>query len=200
MAKIISIILQPILIPLYGIIMLLCGDDLLQNLTISSKIYIVLIIFVTTCFVPAAVVVTGMKMDKIHDEFIQNRRERTWPYLFSLLGYVLGIAWLWRTDLPLFYIAPVIGSAISIIFTLSINFRWKISAHLCAMGGLAGGIFAYSFLTTRPMLALLSLVIILSGIVGWSRMLLKAHTLGQVCCGWLLGFITVAAAWILIIE
>lgn len=197
-AQIVSIVLQPIFIPLYGLIMLLYGDILLRELSVASKFAVALIVFLTTAIVPAAVVAVGMWRGRIKDEFISDRRERTVPYLLSLAGYVACIVWLHYIGLSLFYLAPLIGSAISLVVILAVNFRWKISAHMSAMGGWAGGIFAYSYIVCSPLLLTLSLVMLLGGMVGTSRIILKAHTLGQVCCGWLTGFVCVAGAWILI--
>lgn len=197
-AKIISVILQPIFMTLFGTLMLLYGDIFLQELTVSSKIAILLIVFLTTTLVPATVVTLGMWMGRIHDTFMSDRTERTVPYLISLLGYIGGIICLHRIGLSFFYLAPMIGSAVAVLVVMLCNLKWKISAHLCGIGGVAGAIFAYSYIVCLSLLVLFSVWILLSGLVAWSRITLKAHTLGQVCCGWLVGFVCVAASWLLI--
>lgn len=176
--------------------MLLVADPILSKLTVSSRAAIVLVVFLTTCLLPAAVVGLGMKLGRIQDEFINRRSERTVPYLLSLVGYIGCILWLYNMGLSLFYLVPLAGSAISIVVITLINLKWKISAHLSAMGGLSGGIFAYSYLVGLPSISYLVLSILLGGVVGWSRMTLKAHTLGQVCAGWSVGFASVAVTWI----
>ena len=197
-ARIFSVVFQPIFIPIIGIILLLIDSPTLHLLKFSSKLYIVGVVFLTTTFVPAVTVAIGMIQGKIKDEFISNRRERTTPYLISLIGYIGCIVWLRLVGLHTLYLAPIIGSAISIVLLVLINFRWKISAHLCSMGGLVGGTFAYAMIFRPfPPYTLIVSSILISGIVGWSRMLLKAHTLGQVCCGWTLGFITISTTWLI---
>ena len=132
-ARVVSYVLQPILIPTFGIIMLLTGDAALSILPAAYRISIAAAIFITTGVVPALIVLLGM-----------------------------------------------------------------MTGNVSAMGGLAGGIIAWSILSGTDPLWLICLTILLGGIVGWSRILLKAHTSAQYCCGWLLGFISVATSWLLV--
>ena len=197
-AKVISAVLQPVLIPTFGIVLLLLGDTILSTLPPAYRISIAAAVFITTGIVPTLIVLIGMMTGNVSDGFISQRRERTWPYIVSLLGYTGCCLWMWHVHMPQFYIAPVIGSTISLLLITVINLWWKISAHGAAMGGLAGGIVAWSLLGGHNPLWLICLIILLGGAVGWSRILLKAHTPAQYCCGWLLGFVAVAASWMLI--
>ena len=197
-ARIISIILQPIFIPLYGVILLTEYDPVLSNLPISAKSLIWLIVFLSTGIFPAIIIGIGMKYGGITDSFISNRKQRPIPFFLTFLGYLFGAYWLHRVGLNTFYIAPIIGAAVSILIILPINHFWKISAHLSGIGGLCGGIFTFAFIYgTTPIIPLVCLIL-LSGILAWSRIELKAHTLGQVCCGWLNGFLSVTIGWILL--
>ena len=119
------------------------------------------------------------------------------PYLFTILGYSLCIYWLYKIGLDYSYTAPLIGAIIGLLIILPINYFWKISAHLSAFGGLCGAIFTFAFMQgTTPILSFVGLIL-LSGVLGWARMELKAHTLGQVCCGWLNGFLCITITWLL---
>jgi hypothetical protein len=198
-ARIFSIILQPIFIPLYGVILLTEYDPVLSVLPLSAKSLIWLIVFLSTGLFPAIVIGICIKYGMVSDTFISNRKQRPIPFIFTLFGYFFCVYWLHKVGLNLFYTAPILGAAIGLMIMLPINYFWKISAHLSAMGGLCGGLFTFAFIYgTTPIVALVSLII-LSGILGWSRMELKAHTLGQVCCGWLNGFLTVTIVWLLLL-
>ena len=198
-ARIFSIILQPIFIPLYGIILLTEYDSTLLNLPRSAKSLIWLIVFLSTGLFPAIVIGICIKYGMVSDTFISNRKQRPIPFVFTLLGYLFGVYWLHKVGLNLFYTAPILGASIGLMIMLPINCFWKISAHLSAMGGLCGGVFTFAIIYgTTPIIPLVSLIL-LSGILGWSRMELKAHTLGQVCCGWLNGFFTVTLGWLLLV-
>lgn len=198
-ARILSIALQPIFIPTYGFILLTCYDPALSNLPMSAKAMIWLIALLTTCLIPATVIGIGLKSGLISDSYISNRKQRPIPYLFTILGYVLCILWLHRIGIDLFYTAPLVGAIIGLLIMLPINYFWKISAHLSAIGGLCGGVFTFALINgTTPIISFIGLVL-LCGVLGWARMELKAHTFGQVCCGWLNGFLCVTITWLLML-
>jgi membrane-associated phospholipid phosphatase len=72
-----------------------------------------------------------------------------------------------------------------------INLKWKISAHMGAMGGLVGGICAVSYIAAINPVWVIVLALIFSGLVGISRITLKAHSLPQILWGFALGLISV---------
>lgn len=197
-AQIFSIALQPIFIPLYGVMLLTANDPVLSVLSLSAKSLIWLVVFLATGILPAIIIGIGIKYGSVSDGFISDQTERPIPFFLTFLCYLFGVYWLSRVGLNMFYIAPIIGAAVSILVILPINHFWKISAHLSGMGGLCGGIFTFAFIYGKPLIVPLAVVIILSGVLGWARMELKAHTLGQVCCGWLNGFVCVTAGWLLL--
>ena len=70
-----------------------------------------------------------------------------------------------------------------------INVWWKISTHTAAIGGVAGGLFVFAeFFGFNPVWWL-SLTLILAGILGTSRMILRQHSLAQVVAGFFVGVI-----------
>jgi len=76
-----------------------------------------------------------------------------------------------------------------IVVLLLISFKWKISNHMAALGGLSGVFFAFSFRNgLNPVYALLTVVII-AGLVGTARLALNKHNIWQIIAGYLLGFV-----------
>ena len=198
LARIFSIILQPIFVPTYGVVLFTMYDPVFSNLPLSAKLLIWLIVFLTTGIFPAVIIGVGMKYGSVTDAFISERKERSIPFFLTFLCYVLCVYWLKHIGFNNFFVGPIFGAAGSILILLQVNYFWKISAHLSGMGGLCGGVFVFAiFYGTAPIMTLVSLIL-LSGVLGWSRMELKAHTLGQVCCGWLNGFLSVTVGWFLI--
>lgn len=189
--KIISYVFQPLLMPLYGIIILLQ----IPVFGFYSSWYHIIAIVGTILFtgiLPALPIFLMMRKGEIRDLFISKREERTMPYLFSMLAYVFWVLFLWRTlGFPPNLLIYAIGCVVAIIAMTFINLKWKISAHLTGIGGLAGGIFGVCYQMSINPVWLFVAVIIVSGLVAVSRLYLKAHTLGQVIAGYLLGFILV---------
>lgn len=189
--KIISYVFQPLLMPLYGIIILL-QTPLFQYFSFWYHVIAIGGTILFTAILPALPIVWMMHKGDIKDLFISKREERTMPYLFSMLAYVFWVLFLWRTlNFPLSLLVYPIGCVVSIVAMTFINLKWKVSAHLTGIGGLIGGIFGVSYQMALNPLWLFILAIIISGLVAISRVYLKAHTMGQVIVGFLLGFILV---------
>ena len=70
-----------------------------------------------------------------------------------------------------------------------INVWWKISTHTAAIGGVAGGLVVYSIAFSFNPIWWLAFVILLAGMVGTARMILRQHTLAQVVAGFLVGVV-----------
>ena len=186
--KIITYIFQPLLIPTYGIILLM-QLSLFQLFPTSYRLFAIAGTVLFTCILPSLPILFMMKNRQISDIFISKREERTMPYLFSLLAYIFWVLFLWRTlQFPMEFVLLAIGSIVSVVLMVFINLKWKISAHTAGMGGLIGGIFGVAFVAAINPVWIITAAIIVAGLVAISRILLKAHTLSQVIGGFFLGF------------
>ncbi len=186
--KIITYIFQPLLIPTYGIILLM-QLSLFQLFPTSYRLFAIAGTVLFTCILPSLPILFMMKNRQISDIFISKREERTMPYLFSLLAYIFWVLFLWRTlQFPMEFVLLAIGSIVSVVLMVFINLIWKISAHTAGMGGLIGGIFGVAFVAAINPVWIITAAIIIAGLVAISRILLKAHTLSQVIGGFFLGF------------
>jgi membrane-associated phospholipid phosphatase len=189
--NIISLVFQPLLMPTYGILML-TNMDVFQALPLNWRIMAVVGTLLFTGILPATPILLMIKKGDVHDLFISRREERTLPYLFSFLAYIFWTFFMYRIlQLPLFMVAMGIGSAISIVLITLINLKWKISAHLSGIGGLAGGLFGICFRMGINPLPLIITVLFVSALVALARIELKAHTPGQTLAGFSLGFLAV---------
>ena len=189
--KIISIIFQPLLVPTYGMIILM-NMDIFSQLPAFWRVVAIVGTFVFTGLFPAVPVLLLMKRGEVHDIFISNREERTMPYLFSFMAYVFWALFMWRTmQFPTFIVAMGIGSAISIFIILFINLKWKISAHVSGMGGLSGAIFGVCYRLAINPVWLFIIVLTVSALVALSRIELEAHTPSQTLAGFVIGFLAV---------
>lgn len=177
--------------PTYGMLILI-NINVFDALPLNWRIIAILGTLVFTGLVPAAPILLLMRKGAVHDLFISRREERTMPYLFSFLAYIFWTMFLWHTlQLPLFMVAIGVGTSLSILLITFINLKWKISAHLSGIGGLAGGVFGISYRMAYNPVWLFVIILFLSALVALSRIELKAHTPGQTLAGFLLGFMSV---------
>jgi hypothetical protein len=187
-AQIISIVFQPLFLPLYGIILLLNLPIYQYYYTIGQKLFILFGVALFTAIVPALVILCLIKTKKVKDYFIDDKAERTIPYIICFFCYLLCAVFLWMVNLNLWIVRVMLGVSISLICMIMINFSWKISAHMSGMGGFCGAVFAGALLVNANPVGLFVCVILLSGIVASCRIYLKAHTLAQTFAGFCLGF------------
>lgn len=189
--RIITFVFQPLLMPSYAMILLM-QLPLFQILGVYYRALAIIGTILFTAIFPALPILMMVRKGQIKDIFISQREERTMPYLFSLLAYFFWILFLWRTlQFPSEFIALAIGTVVSLILMVIINFKWKISAHLAGMGGFVGCLIGVSYIVGINPLWLIILSLIVSGLVAISRIYLKAHTLSQTIGGFCLGVLSV---------
>lgn len=73
-----------------------------------------------------------------------------------------------------------------IICTL-VNLKIKISTHVASSGLLVGGLLSYSFIFHFNPVFWLSVSILLAGMLGSARIIVKQHTLTEVLGGFIVG-------------
>lgn len=189
--EIISLMFQPLLVPTYGMILLM-NVDIFSALPLVWRLIAVIGTFIFTGLFPAVPIYLLMKRGEVHDLFISRKEERTMPYLFSFLAYVFWTLFLWRTmQFPAFLVAMGAGAALSVFIVIFINLKWKISAHVSGMGGLTAAVFAVSYRMAINPLWVFAAVLMVTALVALSRIELKAHTPAQALVGFFVGFLSV---------
>lgn len=184
-------VLYPMLMPLYGM-MLFCNA--IVKITPSlPKVYLWLCVGgtgVLTVLIPLLLLVYLKHKGHIDSLHIDDAKQRTTPYIYTLICYGFWAYFLRATmKLPLFMLWVALGAIVALAIVTVINRWWKISAHLTGIGGLLGGVcsFAlyYSILPTYLVIALL----VGSLLLMYARIYLGVHTPMQVVCGILLGLV-----------
>ena len=92
--------------------------------------------------------------------------------------------------IPHFMGSILVAALVIQIICAFINVWWKVSTHTAAIGGVAGALLAFAVIFAFNPIWWLCIVLILGGMVGTSRMILRQHTLSQVVTGFLVGLIT----------
>ena len=111
------------------------------------------------------------------------------PYVISILCYFACAYWMDYLHIPHFMSNIVTAALFIQIVCALINVWWKISAHMAAIGGVAGALFVFAEVFGFNPVWWHCLVFVVAGILGTSRMILRQHTLLQVVVGFLVGFV-----------
>lgn len=122
------------------------------------------------------------KMISDNDAMIKD--QRTVPYLIAIIFYSIGLIILILSKVSIVSIAFWFCYISNTVITILINRYWKISAHSMGASGAAAALFFVfgwnSFVA-----------VIITLLVGWSRIELKCHTIQQVIAGIVLAFVSV---------
>lgn len=186
-ARIISIVFHPVLVPTLGVLLLLNSGFYFSMLTWEAKRFVLLVVLFSTCILPL-LAVSIMAINPRFDINMPKSTDRIIPQLATAIFYYLGFILLGRINIfPVFKLF-MLASVLVIVVLLVVSFKWKISNHMAALGGLAGVFFAFSFRKGLNPVHSLLIVILISGLVGTARLMLKKHDIWQIIAGYLLGF------------
>jgi len=187
-ARLTSIIFHPLLIPTLGFLLLFNSDFYFSILPWNVKRYMLLVVFMSTCVLPAISILI-LSLNPKFDLNMEKNTDRVLSLIITSLSYYLGYLLLKR--LPVFpvYNVLLIGAILVQTALLPISMRWKISMHSAAIGGLVGGILGLSFRLQENPVQLLSVLILTAGLVATSRLILQKHTESQIYAGFLTGFL-----------
>ncbi len=140
---------------------------------------------------PLAYLVRGARLGRWEDHHVGEREKRPAVILVILASVLLGTALLAAAGAPRALLALLAAMVAGLVVTLAITVVWKISVH----AAVAAGTVVVLTLVFGPALGVLWLLVVL---VGWSRVALGDHTVGQVVGGALAGGLVAAVvfAWL----
>ena len=186
----ISYLFHPLLIPTYLLLILFSSDTYMAYvLSDSLKKIILLTVLVLTCLMPVLSSYLLLKRGGVQSMLMENKSERTLPFIFTILYYITCFYFLQKIPVPSFIRVLILGATCSIAVALIVNFFWKISVHMIGMGGLCGALYALSVVLYGNFQLEIIAAFILSGIVATARLQSQAHSPAQLYTGFTAGFI-----------
>jgi len=186
-AKIISGIFNPLLMPTYGILILFSSDSYFSMLPYEAKKVVFIIVFISSCLLPLAFLPLFLYQNMIRNFEMKTTRERIVPFATIGLLYLMGYFLLLQMEVPQTIVNVLLGGALAIFINLLITLKWKISAHMTGIGALTGVLLVFSYTLKSDLTPYLASVFFVAGLVGTSRLLLNHHTPSQIYAGFGLG-------------
>ena len=187
-ARVLSIVLSPFYTPVW-ILIVLFFNSYLQMLPIEYRLFLLFTVFIFTVFIPRlGINIFRMVMSWTHMQ-LSHREHRHMPYLLTICSYTVCLVVLSRVNVVMFVRGVVMAAFVSQIICVFINAWWKVSTHMVGMGGMVGALIAFSNLFYFNPMWYVCALILLSGALGTSRIILRQHSLAQVIVGFLIGFI-----------
>jgi hypothetical protein len=187
MARIISAVFHPFLIPVYGLLIIFIAPTLYNYLPFEVKKLIILIVMVNNILLPLSLLPFFVHRNLISSWYMTEQKDRIIPLIISTILYIVTTYIIYKFRVPFFLKTFFIAvSFLSLLATL-INFRWKISLHSMGAGAILALVVLLSFKMYTPLLWYLIPVIIVCGVILSSRLQLNLHNPGEVWTGFLTG-------------
>jgi membrane-associated phospholipid phosphatase len=134
----------------------------------------------------------------IFDIQLSQKRERYVPLVICFSLYLFCYFMLRRIQIPPDYKSFCLGCSLSVLFVLILVSKWKISLHMVGMGGMTG-LIVYLIIQMQVNLEFYLIVAILvAGLVGTSRLILKAHKPFEIYSGFIAGWVVILSVMLIL--
>lgn len=187
LAQVVYVVFCPMLIPVYGMLILFSAPTLLGYLPASIKKIVLIIVFTNNVFVPLAFLPFLRFRGYISSFRMEERQERTIPLLLCALLYSVTAFIFIRFQIPFFIKSYTLSVFFLVIAATIINFWYKISIHAIAAGGLTALVFILSLRMHVPLTEYIIMTIIFSGLILSAGLQLRRHSPAEVWTGFFTG-------------
>lgn len=185
-AKVLSVLFTPFYLPILGLLILFIFSYL-SLLPLTYKLFLLLMFYLFTVFLPTALIRFYRRYQGWTLIELGSRERRAIPYVISIFSYLLCYYIMAATHVPHFMGSILIAALVIQVACAIINLFIKISTHTAAIGGVTGALLAFSVIFSFNPVWWLCIVLLLAGMAGTSRMILRQHSLRQVVLGFLAG-------------
>lgn len=145
--------------------------------TIDAMIKTLLLVFLFSIILPVFFTYFLLKEGKIKNFHIKERKERAVPFAFALISSSVSLL-----AIKYFTTNPELTRMVLVLYLMALGYvaitllRFKISGHIFIFTSAIIVITAFSDLRFIYLLPL-------AGVIGWARVALKEHTIGEVAGG-----------------
>ncbi|MDB4303362.1 hypothetical protein N9934_01045 [Desulfosarcina sp.] len=188
LAKIISVIFQPLIIPSITLFLLFNLNNYIALIIPTSARQMILgMVFIITFVFPVLMMFILFKQRVIRTFTMNTREERILPLFITGVFYFMAYYIIKQLQIDEIYQRVFLGSAFLVLIALVISLIWKISLHMIGMGGMLGAFIGISQLIQTDMLVLIMVISLGCGLTGFARLKLNAHSPLQVYAGFVTG-------------
>ncbi|MBQ2060674.1 MAG: hypothetical protein II491_05320 [Prevotella sp.] len=196
-SRVVSMMFTPFYLPLVGLAALFFFSYL-NTFPLYYILMVMGIVWLFTVLLPTRLIHLYRRYHGWTPIQLGVRERRMVPYVISILCYFICFYILSLRHTPHTITSILIAALAVQMLCAMTNVWWKVSTHSAAIGGVAGGLLSFSLIFNFNPVWWLCLVILLGGMVGTSRMILRQHTLPQVVVGFFVGLLCSAVTILLV--
>ena len=187
-ARITSIVFTPFSIPFLAFLVLFLFSYL-RIMPIQYKLIVLGIVYCFTILTPTITIFLFRKINGFARQELSERKKRYVPILLTIISYVFCLLMMRKLNIPWYMTGIIFVSLVISIICILVNLKWKLSEHMAGAGAVIGGLVAFSALFSYNPVWWLCLFILVAGVLGTARIILRHHTLGEVMGGFAVGLI-----------
>ncbi|WP_291529256.1 hypothetical protein [Bacteroides sp. UBA939] len=188
-AQVISVIFTPFSISFLAFLFLFLFSYL-RIMPIQYKLIVLGVVYCFTILMPTLTIFLFRKINGFTSKDLVERKRRFMPFTLTIISYVFCLIMMHRLNIPWYMSGIILTALIMMIICIIVNLKWKLSEHMAGMGAIIGGLVSFSVLFGYNPVWWLCLFILIAGILGTSRIVLRHHTLGEVLVGFTVGLIS----------
>ena len=187
-SRVVSAVFTPFSIPFLAYLVLFFLPSL-RMMPLSYKVIVRAVAFCFTIFLPTLTIFLSRKMNGFNRRDLLDRRRRYVPFLLTITSYAFGLAMMYRMRLPWYMINILWAALVIMVICVVLNLKWKLSEHMAGAGAVIGGVVVFSSLFNYNPVWWLCFFILVSGVLGSARIILRHHTPGEVLAGFATGLV-----------
>lgn len=196
-ARFISVLLHPLFMPAYGLMIIFTAPTLYFYLPAEVKKILMLVLVANNIIVPAALIPLFRHRNIISSWTMEKREERVIPLLATAVNYVITSIIVNRFGLPVMIKAYFNSVSIVALAMLVINFRFNISLHSAGAGAFTAVVAVLWIVMAENLVWFMVPVLLVSGLIITSRLILNAHKPAEVYAGYLTGLAIVSVVMLI---
>ncbi len=194
-ARVASMVFTPFYLPFIGLIALFIFSYM-SLMPWQYKLTVLTLVYFFTILLPTLLIHLYRRYQGWSSSDLGRKERRMVPYIIAILCYFTCYYVMNVRRIPQFMANILMAALVIQVVCAIINIWWKISTHSAAIGGFAGALLAFSLLFAFNPIWWLCVILIIAGVVGSSRMILRQHSLTQVVVGFLIGMFV--GFWIIV--
>lgn len=192
-SRVVSAVFTPFSIPFLAfLVIFFC--TYLRMMPLGYKLLVLAIVYIFTIFLPTLTIFLFRKINGFTPDDLRVRRHRYMPFLLTIISYVFCLLTMRQLNLPWYMNGIILAALLTLIICVAFNLRWKLSEHMAGAGGIVGGLVAFSELFGYNPVGWLCIFILVAGMLGSARIILRHHTQGEVLGGFAVGLLCSLAA------
>lgn len=165
---------------------------------IFYKKWLLIIAFITIFF-PLVTLLLMKGLGFVESIHLRTSKDRIIPLIATMI-YYFWISHVFANipGVPVILRVLLLGNFWGIILLFIANIFVKVSMHTCAAGAMVGILIVLMIISPVNMIMPLFIALVIAGFIGSARLMLGAHTRGDIWLGYIIGVIVQLGAYVYI--